>query len=606
MSVQHHGQHQEQHSCTEGENTYYDLFDSVTNNGRVFSEDLNATDVDKTSLTLAEVNARNAYSEMVRRLNKDYNGMEHPIATTKEEVLQQRVVAPCLVSEDASSRSTATPSRVGRKHPKSIDVWTDFRQHVESYQIVEDDSSSEIDPINIIFYSSLQLATRRKCRTEAEEQFRLIDNLSQLSLAGIVHSVESGSSGAVGSTDFLIKNKNNEISIICECKSTQNLLLPMTADECRIAYDSASDQTNSFRKAYSNVANPIGQLLQYMVDNEHCHGALTSGTRTYFLKIQFPEFTDTLINEVDANAAYHMDNRRQAKIMKTCETNVAYRAKRLKTSAASQISVSCHNRNSNLKGGDEIKVYISDAWFVGEKNYLRAWAYVHNLRETMQPWQEPIDWIVSSTKVPTPEQRGAKPSGFNNVKDDSTSICDGRDSESDDGGGKFAHTCNMEYFYPLHHGAIPFAPYNEIVKVGILGEGRNGSCFKVNWKGTEYAMKQFDIGRHGDKYFEREIYAYMLLQDVWGILVPRPIFLSESYSGGVMFLGLQLGRASMNFDDVKEFYDILGRLKKEYRIRHNDPDSRRNMIVISDANGIDRVAVIDFEDWDEVPKHYYR
>jgi hypothetical protein len=87
MSVQHHGQHQEQHPCTEGENTYYDLFDSVTNNGRVFSEDLNATDVDITSLTLAEVNARNAYTEKVRRLYKDYDDMEHPIATTKEEVL---------------------------------------------------------------------------------------------------------------------------------------------------------------------------------------------------------------------------------------------------------------------------------------------------------------------------------------------------------------------------------------------------------------------------------------------------------------------------------------------------------------------------------------
>jgi hypothetical protein len=272
-------------------------------------------------------------------------------------------VAPCLVSEDASSRSTATPSRVGRKHPKSIDVWTDFRQNVESYQIVEDDSSSKIDPMKRIFYSSLHLATSKR-RTEAEEQFHLIHNLDQtLYRAGIIHYVGTNLHGAVGNIDFVVAYAAGKISIICECKSTHDLLLPMTADECKAAYDTAYDQANTFPKAYSNVAHPIGQLLQYMVDNEQCHGALTSGTRTYFLKIQFPGLPlhSPPLNEVDANVACC------AKRMKTGETTVFRH----------------NNRDSQSKPGDEIKAYISDAWFVGEKNYLRAWAYVHNLRESM-------------------------------------------------------------------------------------------------------------------------------------------------------------------------------------------------------------------------------
>ena len=156
----------------------------------------------------------------------------------------------------------------------------------------------------------------------------------------------------------------------------------------------------------------------------------------------------------------------------------------------------------------------------------------------------------------------------------------------------------MAHFNQLHHGAIAFVPKNEIVRVGVLGQGRNGTCFKVKWNGTEYAMKQFDIGRNGDKFFEREIQAYMLLRDVWGIRVPRPIFLSESYSGGAMFLGLQLGRESTSVDDYKKFEDTLNCLKNIYGIRHNDAESQRNMIIITDAKGIERVAAIDFEDWD--------
>jgi hypothetical protein len=222
----------------------------------------------------------------------------------------------------------------------------------------------------------------------------------------------------------------------------------------------------------------------------------------------------------------------------------------------------------------------------------------------MQPWQKNFDsWIRD--KVPTLGQNPSadqvnyptfSEAGHHGDRND--------DDDNDGGGGKPFYQCNSnkERFFPLHHGAITYVPYKEIVTVGVIGTGRNGACFKVKWNGREYAMKQFDIGRCGDKYFERELQAYMMLQDVWGILVPRPIFLSESCTGGVMFLGLQLGRESTNANDVKKFDDVLLRLRNDYGIRHNDADFRRNMIIITDTDGNERVAAIDFEDWDHVSK----
>jgi hypothetical protein len=113
-------------------------------------------------------------------------------------------------------------------------------------------------------------------------------------------------------------------------------------------------------------------------------------------------------------------------------------------------------------------------------------------------------------------------------------------------------------------------------------------------------MKQFDIGRDGDFSFKREIQAYMLLQKAWGILVPQPMFISETFSGGTVFLGLQLGHESTNLDDLPKFDNVLEQLEKEYGIRHNDAECGRNMLIITDTDGAERVVAIDFEDWDEV------
>jgi thiamine kinase-like enzyme len=147
---------------------------------------------------------------------------------------------------------------------------------------------------------------------------------------------------------------------------------------------------------------------------------------------------------------------------------------------------------------------------------------------------------------------------------------------------------------------LPNVPFDDIEIIDVLGSGRNGACFKVKWNSTEYAMKQFDVGRDGYNRWNHEIEAYRILHKAWGDLLPRPIFLSESVSGGILFLGLQLGRAPVNYDKYHTQFDsIMRRLKKEYSIRHNDAENR-NMIIISDAHGVEKLVAIDFEDWDYV------
>jgi hypothetical protein len=92
-----------------------------------------------------------------------------------------------------------------------------------------------------------------------------------------------------------------------------------------------------------------------------------------------------------------------------------------------------------------------------------------------------------------------------------------------------------------------------------------------------------------------------LLRDAWGLLVPQPIFLSESTSGFIKFIGLQLGREPNDKDDLSSFSHVLFRIQTEYGIQHNDAEGR-NMIFIPDPNciGGERIVAIDFEDWEVV------
>ena len=81
---------------------------------------------------------------------------------------------------------------------------------------------------------------------------------------------------------------------------------------------------------------------------------------------------------------------------------------------------------------------------------------------------------------------------------------------------------------------------------------------------------------------------------MWGKLVPEPLFLSESPSGGVKFLGLQPGRplsdeeCENNDLFCRQWQSGLATLENKFGIQHND--AKGNAIVI-ETNGEERLVV---------------
>jgi hypothetical protein len=537
---------------------YYQFFDAVTNRGVVLNDDLSAVAV--RTVSRSEKTARNNYATTISELCDYYStpGHEHPKAITKEDVLSQRIVATSLVPSFVSSRGRFTESRASRMYPPKIFQWDAFSDLVDIYSI-GGNADRRLLPF---FLNSLERATNQ-CSNEGEEQSKLIDNLHQtLVRSGIVHRIETtfepGGVLVQGKIDFALLKDEKKVSMICETKTTQNLTLPMTAALCVSRYEAAYNEMETHRirtTQWTNIAHPLGQLLGYLVDNSCRFGALTSGTRTYFCCIA---------NDADTSE----------------------------------------------DGNTGKKVMITDAWYVGQHNYLRAWAYVYSLGcDTFDDdeWDPPRDLVQSTSDVRSPNMWKKE---NNDAADRNTKApANKRPRRSPRGGrnggkgGTTTASTSVESCYPLlrkQREHLLFVAIDKIEIIDVIGAGRNGCCFKVNWNGQMYAMKQFDIVRDGDTYFKKELRAYLELKAAWGILVPRPIFWSESKSGGRLFLGLQLGREPTADDDTSQFKNVLTRLQKEYGIRHNDAEGR-NMIYISDADGVERIAAIDFEDWDRVP-----
>jgi hypothetical protein len=525
---------------------YYEHFDELTDGGQVMILDLSL--VVQKKLTPPEKVARKDYSGILRTLEEYYRTRPHPNITTKDDVLRQRVVAPNLGSGAVSSRSATSEPRAGRVYPEEIFEWVGFPEDVSKYQIKGELSNPGL--LWSMFYKSLDRAISNSSN-ESQEQVRLIDNLNRtLFEAGIVHSIETTfEAGTVtGLVDFCVMKDERNVSIICESKSTHNLQLPITAQSCVEKYNGAYNEMRRNQGVrntlWSNIDHPVGQLIRYLIDNKRRYGVLTSGTKTYFI----------------------------------CAVN----------------------------DNDDSQIWITDAWFVGQPNYLRAWAYVHSLGCSSQgKWDPPKNWFITTTKQRTPRALLSWTKFFGlgrrNHDPDSGNKKQSYETIHHDGNHGIGRRCHTYCCYPiLQHKLLPHVDVDDIEIVNVIGYGRNGGCFLVNWNGQQVAMKQFDIDRCGDEHYTTEIRAYMSLRDAWGILVPRPIFLSESASGGRLFLGLQLGRQPNNEDDVSKFKDVLYRLKNEYGIQHNDALHGRNMIFIPDPTNHsgERIVAIDFEDCD--------
>jgi hypothetical protein len=529
---------------------YYDEFIRKTNNGRVFELNLSSVDVDINKLTEAETTQRQEWATTLEELDHHYldrryvgGDIEPPAITSQEMVLQQRIVAPKLGAGKVSTRSRKAEPRKGRMYPPTIAVWNGFKERVQHF-VGSDDN--DLTPVRFqVFAQSLLSAVDSNAKKEIYEQQPLVSALrANLVRSGLIDGLEE-EHGGIGKIDFsLIKPvvadpggvpSSIEISVVCESKSTHNLLLPVFATEIVSKYNAAAAQQNPRTTEWSNIAHPLAQLVGYMASNQRCYGALTSGTRTYFVC-------------VDAS-------------------------------------------------GTAPKVQITDAWFLGEPNYLRAWAYMHRLGcEQSTPFKAPKGWLVTSKKFSTPEKE------TNKTPEKGTKKKGKRGPSSGDGKGIKRSRTNGEAGASGNGESsdIPHVAFDDVEILGVIGTGRNGAAFRVCWNGQQVAMKQFDVGKDGEEGFNKELGAYVKLQKVWGTLVPKPMFLSESISGGVCFLGLQLGRDPIASDDVSLWNDVLKRLEKEFGIRHNDAVGGRNRLFITDGEGSERLVAIDFEDWDDV------
>jgi hypothetical protein len=563
-------------SASPSVNEYYALYDEITDGGKVMIHDL--SDVTQTTLTNLEADARKEYRSTLSTLRMHYHNRPVPSVTTKEDVLCQRIVAPSLQSKHVSPRSSVTDceSRKGLGYPPGISEWLEFQNMVNNYHIEGDLTEHNLISVSSIFRDSLCNA-QSDSASESVERIRLLFTLEPiLQTSEIVHKIQEnyGLSNIIGQVDFCFWKDETTISIVCKTKATHSLQLPITAKKCVEMMTLHQDQHGQKNTQWTNVSHPLILLVSYMIDNNHRYGALTSATKTYFI----------------------------------CAMN----------------------------DGEASRIMITDAWCVGQPNYLRAWAYVHSLGCSDQAtWNSPKNWLQSTTSTRNMITPTAWKEFFLRKKVDPTCSTDtdndnkkrrytrknhawkeffqrkkdvptcSTDTNNDNKKRRYTRkNHNMEDCYRIvQQLPMPYVSFEDIVVMNVLGSGRNGCCFRVNWNGQEYAMKQFDIGRDGQDNYTNEILAYMLLREVWGILVPHPIFLSESKSGSRFYLGLQLGRDPYHVDDdiLQKFSHVLSCIRKEYGIQHMDAEGR-NMIFIPDPNcsGSERIVAIDFEDWEFV------
>lgn len=144
--------------------------------------------------------------------------------------------------------------------------------------------------------------------------------------------------------------------------------------------------------------------------------------------------------------------------------------------------------------GDNVagNVCISDAWFVGEENYLRAWAYCYDLSTRLENYEsEAVSWAAADS--------GQE---FVLADDDSELSEDDCDRDDNAGGGSGGATRDSPPSKrakvkgpgsQLTSTLIPTVPFSSFSLEKALGYGRNGCVFRACWKGNEVAVKQFDL-----------------------------------------------------------------------------------------------------------------
>jgi hypothetical protein len=338
---------------------YYDFFDKHSANGRVLDQDLSSERNEPHQRTPKEMAARTEWNRHFDTIREHYFN-ERPDAPVAPRVchwdilLEQRLMPPRLVLEGISATSqTSEPTQ--RCYPREISSWDGFAEEVQSFRPMIHDATLEKPYEFNIFQNSLIIGDVAKS-DEEDEQSYLFQCLSMSLVASkMVHKILKRAAGVrLGKPNFVLMaprlpnsdaTENHALaadgmkkpSVICECQSTHNLALPMEAASVVNEYNASGPfifEGNIDRSSgFDNVCHPLAQLVQLLVDNQCRYGALTSGTRTYFISL--------------------------------------------------------------VGSGETLSVRVSDAWFVGQEHYLRAWLYVYSqgcldlgLMETPAAWKK--------------------------------------------------------------------------------------------------------------------------------------------------------------------------------------------------------------------------
>lgn len=251
----------------------------------------------------------------------------------------------------------------------------------------------------------------------------MLEGLGFLTRADIVGEMLQEEIGTIGKPYFVMKTPEGRIGLIAEGKSTHNLLIPNKASVFVSKYKNANEKVIKNQQQertiieWGSIAHPFAQLLGYLVDNKRRYGALTSCTQTVFIFISGT--------------------------------------------------------------GTDLKINVSEPYYIGETNYLRAWAYVYSLDYNQEdtfklPRHGGKSWVRTSAQKPSTPQpsRESKPTGSTNRA---------RQSKADERNQRAAKrgrevSCDL-----------PQVDFDDLVVGEELGSGRNGSLFKVKWNGEAYA-----------------------------------------------------------------------------------------------------------------------
>ena len=185
----------------------------------------------------------------------------------------------------------------------------------------------------------------------------------------------------------------------------------------------------------------LGQLFRYMVLNKVRYGALSSANQTYFC---------------------FFEDKIEGKSMKVAGN-----------------------------------VYVSKAWFLGEKHYLRAWAKLWSLSCQATPYDNnEIEWVnINLTVSDEKDGEGAEDDeqqfkeGTSSNERFSGSVSERTRSNTSNMGGvpkkRKRNVHGQDVMSSLHSTFIPIVPFSSIKFFNSIGYGRNGYVFRAQWEGKK-------------------------------------------------------------------------------------------------------------------------